>query len=327
MKLLRISIFLLVLIQVFPLKSQLLSNTWLLGYSGEVVDSLDDFGISKLNYKPFGEINISNAFQSSASFDGTNVSISNATGQLLFYYNGSEIYNATHNIMENGDSLNQDNISGKNILQGAVIIPWPEHPNQYWLFHMTGTYIPNETGFIGTKLYYSIINMNLNGGLGSVTTRKTKILENNLFYGKLNAVKHANGRDWWILLPEQIGSKSENIYSILFSNSAQLVIEKQELDITLNKGLGQCCVSPNGKYLAYFCTINDQLGEFLDIFDFDRCTGLISNQRQLHYNLPGISSGGLAFSKNSRFVYVFLFNKIYQYDLDAQNIFESENIC
>ena len=51
---------------------------------------------------------------------------------------------------------------------------------------------------INDGLYNTIIDMRLNGGLGSV------VIENKQISGELHAdcitaVKHGNGRDWWVI--------------------------------------------------------------------------------------------------------------------------------
>lgn len=44
--------------------------------------------------------------------------------------------------------------------------------------------------------------MSLNGGLGAVTEKNQVLLEDSLSVGKITAVRHANGRDWWVLMPQ-----------------------------------------------------------------------------------------------------------------------------
>lgn len=62
----------------------------------------------------------------------------------------------------------------------------------------------------------------------------------------------------------------------------------------------------------------------LDIFDFDRCTGILSND--IHITLPQTVSifGGAAFSPNSQFLYAANCSEVYQYDMNASNIVTSE---
>jgi hypothetical protein len=72
--------------------------------------------------------------------------------------------------------------------------------------------------------------------------------------------------------------------------------------------------SPDGKQYAWF---NEEIG--LHIFDFDRNTGLLSKPRVLDIS-PNPSVGGLCFSPNSQFVYLFYRNYIYQVDTDMDKL-------
>ena len=60
----------------------------------------------------------------------------------------------------------------------------------------------------------------------------------------------------------------------------------------------------------------------LDIFDFDRCTGLFSDPVNITID-DSNSLGGLAFSPNSRFLYVSSVLDVYQYDTEASDIASS----
>ena len=52
--------------------------------------------------------------------------------------------------------------------------------------------IPNE-------LYYAIIDMNQNGGLGKVISKKNLLYKGTFGGGRITACRHANGRDWWLV--------------------------------------------------------------------------------------------------------------------------------
>ena len=65
---------------------------------------------------------------------GNHVSICDKTGQLLFYSNGSKIFNYRHLLIENADSLNegidQDKIGY--YYRTIVVIPNPYNNSQYY---------------------------------------------------------------------------------------------------------------------------------------------------------------------------------------------------
>ena len=87
--------------------------------------------------------------------------------------------------------------------------------------------------------------------------------------------------------------------------------------------LGLACFSPDGsKYVRYGLTEMHNPSR-LEIFDFDRCTGELSNYRNLWY-LDSIYAPGLSISPNSRYMYVGRQLSIDQYDLQASDIAASK---
>jgi hypothetical protein len=60
-------------------------------------------------------------------------SISDSDGEILFYTDGVTVYNKTHNIMLNGAGL----LGDVSATQSAIICPYPENPNLYYIFTVT----------------------------------------------------------------------------------------------------------------------------------------------------------------------------------------------
>lgn len=91
--------------------------------------------------------------------------ISDKNGNLLFYTTGSFVYNKEHYKMDNGGTLASDN----EILQTSVIIPKPNNPNIYYLITLKNSNVPPRFGpLIPSGLYFSVIDMSENKGLGKV---------------------------------------------------------------------------------------------------------------------------------------------------------------
>ncbi len=112
--------------------------------------------------------------------------LSDALGNLLFYTNGMQVWNRNKQVMVNGDSLKGHESS----TQSSVILPKPGSPHLYYLF--TADFQGQNHG-----LQYHLIDLSRNGGLGEV------ISKNNLIFApvteKLTAIKHRNGRDYWLI--------------------------------------------------------------------------------------------------------------------------------
>jgi gliding motility-associated-like protein len=125
--------------------------------------------------------------------------------------------------------------------------------------------------------------MSKNNGLGEVTNKN--ILLRKGFFRGITAVKHANGKDIWILSKHN----RDSFYTYLFTKSGILPTAvksyaqqfKTDEDTLLQYGAIK--FSSDGKLLAecYLTNGNKQLGAFstFNLFDFDRNNGLVSNKR------------------------------------------------
>ena len=113
-------------------------------------------------------------------------SISNQEGQLLFYTNGETVYTSGHTVMSNGTGLESSGTS----TQSSIIIPKPDS-NKYYIF--TTDFNGNPNGF-----EYSIVNMDLKGGLGEIETKNIKLI-NSPLSEKVTACSHSNEDDYWVI--------------------------------------------------------------------------------------------------------------------------------
>jgi hypothetical protein len=265
---------------------------------------------------------------------GTNSSICNENGELLMYTNGIAIANKFGELMENGDSLNTGawaNTVGDNgypVPQGAFFLQKPNDENIYYLFHMfielTGGVAPL------TRFYYTLIDMSYNDDLGKVIEKNVPLLtgDNLLNYDQATAVRHANGRDWWIMVPNHMGPE---YFCFLLTPDGiegpwtQEIGFKEPTDDFSMYFNGQRVFSSDGSRFADYDFLN-----YVQVFDFDRCTGLLSNPVLIDFVAdPVINNGGagITFSPSGRFLYVTRTNNgysVFQYDLEAGDIPGSE---
>jgi hypothetical protein len=244
------------------------------------------------------------------------VSMSDSLGSYMFYTNGNSIININNQIMQNGDSLNYGAYSqnyptielGYRVIDGAICLPNPGNNNFYDLFHLkvdsfSSNYTINQ--LLRTKI-------DMNEDTGTVIFKNQIILEDSLTSGQLQAVKHANGIDWWILVSEQ---NTNGYYSFLLKEDTLEGPFYQQIGRNIYSwlGYGQACFSPDGTKYARF-------EDDLDIYDFDRCTGELCNHRFVEIDgwldmTNRIPQGGCAFSTSGRFVYVTQLYELFQIDL------------
>jgi hypothetical protein len=296
--------------------------TWLLGYVGDKfpIDTLGKFGVMllDLNETPFPLINI--IPKANVDYDTNLCMINNSEGSPIISFDGHDVYNKFFLPMKGSDSLNytapQNSLVliQKYISQSSILIPYPKQINKYILLHQQAEYVVDK-GFVvdvrGERLLYSVIDMNEEGGIGKVTERKTIIIEKPLDLGKLTAVRHANGEDWWLI---QKNYDKPIYYKILVTSDGIKFIDEQTIGIDDYSGLGQAVFSPDGKYYINM-DCNTGVKTNCTVFDFDRCTGKFYNPRNIKHNLNDIWSGGVAISPNSRYLYLVFYEYIYQYDL------------
>lgn len=288
------------------------NNNWQLGYNSGFYPQIE------INFNS-GIPAVTN-FNRPMNFDACNASICDDNGNLLFYTNGIYIANANHDTMQNGSGLNPGAFTnawkeyGLPIFQGALIIPWPDSSHKYFLFHETRNYDVNVT-YRPKELYYTIVNMSLDGGLGGVTSKNVIVINDTLDIGLITGCRHGNGRDWWVLVHKY---NSDIFYRMLITPHGISQIDTQSVGGPITLYGGQSAFSQDGSLFATFDNVSK-----LRIYQFDRCTGLLSN---LIYHEPAITTiaGGLSFSPNSRYLYASSLIEMFQYDLQAPNIPASE---
>lgn len=141
------------------------------------------------------------------------------------------------------------------------------------------------------------------------------------------ACRHANGKDWWLL---KTGYDTNVIYSFKITSDSIYGPQVQHISYTFSSKsdhLGQISFGKNGtKYAAVLGGNN-----ILLVADFDRCTGLISNERYYHIPIDSTTiltapnllydslTSGVAFSPNGQFVYISRQYNIYQFQYDEED--------
>jgi len=233
--------------------------------------------------------------------------ISDTSGNLLFYVLSSKIINSQHNIMPNG----QDLLGNASACNGSIIIPKPNNDSIYYIFQVgKPADVTTETY---AELYYHIVNMNIDSGRGDVIVKNTLMLDS--VGERLTAVYHSNGIDVW-LMTHKYTDDSYYAYLITENGISEPVITKIGYEYT-SKGntIGQMKFSPNGKLLV--AAIPNILGDDrIDIFQFNNETGILSDYI---YTNCSMTPYGVEFSPDNTKIYSSEGGWIVQYDLKYYN--------
>jgi len=299
--------------------SQGFNHTWLIGYDVGLFDTNVTSTKARLNFTTNSVTIIPETRR--MPFNATQGNISDAYGNFLMSSNGCWIANANNDTMMNGDSLNPgsfastwcDNISGLPFSHANIMLPYPGDSSKFILFHQTGN--DNLINDMATELFYTVIDMNLDSGLGGVVLKNQIALQDTLSQG-IAACKHANGRDWWIIVTKD---SSDLIYKLLLTPTGISSITTQSMMLPLAYYVsGQPTFSPDGKKFAY-SSLSGTLGAAIHkvrLFDFDRCTGMFSDSHIINVSDTHVGLG-LAFSPNSNYLYASSTYHIFQIDINT----------
>lgn len=246
-------------------------------------------------------INVGNPLpiHSASKSRGSCTSICDSAGSLLFYaaYNtqvlwggslaNGEVYNRTHQLMQNGDLIYY-----QSWYQEAMIIPFPDDSLKYYLFSVGVT---SNFGF-----YFSVVDMGLDNGKGAVTIKNVQ-LQNYQASDCVKAIRHGNGRDWWILFRHTDVSNND-FYEYLVSPTGISGPFIQTVGTaTINNNYRMLFSSTGEKMIGY------DIRGLIDIFNFDRCTGIITLDQNIAQEGVGANIPyylGAAFSPNDRYFYL-----------------------
>ena len=243
--------------------------------------------------------------------------LSTPSGKLLIYTNGCTIIGSDHMPIQGGDTISYgyvwDNYCGKDLgypgTQNNLILPFPGDTNRAFVFYKYTTEDYNHN-----ILFYADVSFSEDYPLGIVTS-KDKLLVDPGSSALITATRHANGRDWWLILPD---NATNRFYIMLLDPSGVMVVDTQAIGQPWEERewASQAVFTPDGsKYIR----CNPFKG--LDIFDFDRCTGQLSNPIESGpLSDPIIVGCGAGVSTDSRFLYISNIKFLYQYDLTQPDI-------
>ena len=180
-------IYLLVLCALFTCGHQTFAQGenkhWHFGYGHHI-----DFNSAPATYNNNSSVS---TFESSAT-------VSDAQGNLLFYTIGCRIWDRNGNEMPNATGLKGNGCnagvagSGQESVQ---VIPHPAHPDLYFVFSACAMEDGQDT------VYYHLVNMRLNGGLGDVVPgSKNTVLYSGGGLSEFTTTAYGDCRNFWYIV-------------------------------------------------------------------------------------------------------------------------------
>jgi len=203
------------------------------------------------------------------------------------------------------------------------IVPFPDGQNKYYLFYQ------NVAGSMD-GIFYAIIDMNTvwgTPGLGEVIIKGQQIT-NHRIADCLQAVKHGNGRDWWLVTK--------------FSDANLTTLNRFAVFLVTSNGISNPVFYDSNDAMdmdfqkiifnnSYTKIMNINLYGYMCEFDFDRCSGVISNPHVIYPEITSLPYNRVfwegAYSPNDSVFYIatnrypLLLNcYLLQFDLTASDI-------
>ena len=305
--------------------SQKHDYNWHLGYRIYDTAYLPHRGITNIN---FNTLSLNPSFKYDSfkiiDFDWTCNDISDEEGNYLFSYNGYTVENYLNQIIQNGKGEFSSQKTSKDVnYQGGLILNL-KRLNEFILVHDKHNMELFSPNFQSDGLRYSLINIQHKINEGKVIKKDYKILEDTLDYGRLLSIKHANGRDWWIIRGRY---NMKSFYKFIVINDTVIINDLQVIGEDQYLPLGGVTTSPNGKNIVYFHQhvgplhgLPGENGFFINTFNFDRSSGILSNPKTLKISQDTGYLFGAAFSPNGKYLYVSRINYIFQIDMTSDSL-------
>ena len=262
---------------------------------------------------------------------GTCASICDSAGDLLFYCGSPNwqtwlnnqgftpkfgyIINKNHQTMHFGDSL-----VGTLWYQEMIIVPMPGNDSLFYVF-CAGEVDP----VIG--LFYSIVDIKYNNGQGRVVQKNVQLNNDSIADG-ITAIRHGNGRDWWVVVRSWKSQPTNDITAYLINPSGVTAMPKQYIGTMAPlEGFYRMKFNLDGSHLY-----NVAARGIIERLDFDRCTGIFSNLvTYVGLGGPNVGYWGFEISPDESKLYTSLIYQtangdtayILQFDLNAPNFLAS----
>ena len=310
----------------FTSSAQYQGDKWVIGYYSL---GSPDYSIMHLDFRG-DRMNIEWHFEETMHMRETGSNICNESGEPVVWTNGMEVFyresNKTrrdtiallHDPAQYWEYYDSDNYGpfGFPEHNGSIILPVPGTENEFSIiYHHAG---------IHPGLYFAVkVFLESRAILGSdsvIILHKDKVIGkiNEWYKGTINAIKHANGRDWWLVA---FDADLPIYYTYILDPDGLRFDHEGTIAMTLKEGLGQAAFSGQGNFFARMDAITLDEGQYISLFQANRCSGDYELLDTFH-TAAGYFTG-VAFSPFEQYLYADDNTHLWQWDLHASDIASS----
>lgn len=302
------------------MEAQPFDAQWPIGYSTDA-PPFEFFGISLLDFSQASvETSAFNQEFHPIGMPHGSSFICDENGDLLLMTNGCKVFDRELQIVAGTDTLSPgitfdthcEQYGSYPAGQTSLLLPEMSNDSVFYIVHKDSELSDILLAKISRNLYLSQIARKADG---SFYLKDSRLLLNmEMIHGKLTACINLDGDKWWTWTADYHSNK---IYKYLIGGEE--VVEGpfiqeigDKLSDKINSGIGQVTFSPNTELLGMLTTDHEIL-----LYDFNNSTGELSNYRTIEKfteNDTGYGRG-LAFSFDSKLLYLTTVQNLYQIDL------------
>jgi uncharacterized protein (TIGR02145 family) len=233
--------------------------------------------------------------------------VSDSLGNLLFYSDGFRVFNRNHTIMPNGHDLCGPGDFASQIVFSVQSI---QNKNLFFLFTIDIYYSNNYPHPNGLR--YSIIDMQLDGGLGDIPSGQKNIPISTAQDAcqTVTGTRHHNNRYAWVVTRKYLNT---SYYASYLVNNTGLdttaVLSNSLISINVTQPYGlpsyvsqSIKISPDGNKLITAYVGVSPYGGLMEVCNFNSQTGQITPLFLIPTTMEN-DAGFLEFSRNSKYIY------------------------
>jgi gliding motility-associated-like protein len=235
--------------------------------------------------------------------EGTASIADRLTGDLLFYTDGQTVWNAQNQPMPNGSELAGNTYLSS--IAGAVIVPVPQSCSKYYIF----TAGDPENGYEGLK--YSVVDMELNNGLGDIISGQKSIFLYQNQSQCINVYPKSTQDGYWVLTGDESGLGIA-AFEVNASGIDTIPVISQ-----INTDAINFRINPQGTKLV---TIYENITYGISLYNFDAATGIVSDPIDVPFVVPNDLLKYFEFSPNGQYLYATSDTYFYQFDITSNNV-------